>query len=200
MFVTRSRYEQVTKECSKQLDEIQFLRDQYSREKREKEKLEKTVEQLYHDAEINAEAKSKLSERLNEASVQISELQQETQGMRAKVDLVEYLHPAPEDENDRALYMARIAGWFNGGLRDYIKYLLSNLKSEISRFPLTERETDFFRSGINVCHLLLEWGDEAIAEHYANIRGEKNAENVFDVETDEENASVENIKKAVVNN
>lgn len=199
MFVTRSRYQRIVDEASKQLNEIEFLREQYAREKKAGEKLQKSVDQLYHDAELNAESKSRLALKSRELSEEVDRLRLESKKQDQDIDLQDYLLPAPDDEQDRALYIARIAGWFNGGLRDYLKYLMSGFKSEISRFPLTERETDFFRSGINMCHLLLEWGDDAVAEHHANIRGEKNAENAFDSVDPEIDESVKNIKDAVNN-
>ena len=178
------------------MDEIVFLREQIAKEAKENATLKKSVTSLYHDAEINAEAKSKLALSLREAKAEIVEL---TKYQSVDIDLQDYLDPAPEDAEERALYIGRIAGYFNGGLMQYLKYMLSNFKSEISRFPLTERETDFHRAGVNLCHLLMEWGDEAIREHHANIQGSKDVEGVFDTNNDEDDDAVENIKRTVNN-
>ena len=199
MFVTRSRYQVAVDEAAKLLDEVGFLREQYTIEKRKAEKLQKSIDVLYDEAVINAESKGRLAKEIQALQEELKTMQGMVSPQSQEIDLEEYLHPAPDDEEQRALYIARIAGWFNGGLRDYLKYLMSGFKSEISRFPLTERETDFFRSGINMCHLLLEWGDDAVAEHYANIQGEKNIENIFDSVDHGEDDSVKKIKEAVNN-
>lgn len=103
----------------------------------------------------------------------------------------EFLNPEPKEPDHRVAYMAQIAGYFYGGLQDYLKYTASNFKNELARFPVTEREADFYRASINVCYLLLEWGDRCISEHHANIAGEKGSVDAFNTEP------IENIKRAI---
>jgi hypothetical protein len=105
----------------------------------------------------------------------------------------EFLNPEPNDQEQRNVYIAQVAGYFNGGLRDYVKYLASSFKNELARFPVTEREADFYRASINVCYLILEWGERCIAEHYANVAGARGTTDAFD-EPDE---AVEQIKRAI---
>ena len=199
MFVKRSRYDSVVKEASGYLDEIQVLRDELKRSMDKSEKKDKIIDSLYSDAKIHASSISKMALELKEEKKNSQRLDQLKQDLKTvKFDLAEYMDPSPTDPEQRALYVGRIAGYFNGGLRDYINHLMSTFKAEIARFPLTERETDFFRSGINLCYLLVEWGDKMIQEHYANAREEQGTDTVdtFDASPDEDEA-VENIKKTV---
>jgi len=101
----------------------------------------------------------------------------------------------PEDATERKNMVSQVAGWFRGVLGQKIKHLISRTEHEISRFPLTERETDFYRAGINFGHLLLDWGDECISEHNANLVGDKAQESIFT--PSEEKEAVENIKNKV---
>jgi len=189
----------VVKEASGYLDEIQVLRDELKRSMDKSEKKDKIIDSLYSDAKIHASSISKMALELKEEKKNSQRLDQLKQDLKTvKFDLAEYMDPSPTDPEQRALYVGRIAGYFNGGLRDYINHLMSTFKAEIARFPLTERETDFFRSGINLCYLLVEWGDKMIQEHYANAREEQGTDTVdtFDASPDEDEA-VENIKKTV---
>jgi len=199
MFVSRSRYDSAVKEAARGMDEIMALRDELKRSMDKNEKKDKVIDTLYKDAKIHAASISKLATELKDEKKNSERLAQLKKDMNiVKFDLTEYMDPSPIDPEQRALYVARIAGYFNGGLRDYINHLLSTFKAEISRFPITERETDFFRSGINLCYLLVEWGDKMIQEHYANAREDQGTDTVdtFDTSPDDDEA-VENIKKSV---
>lgn len=199
MFVTRSRYESLEKECSDHLDEIAFLRDQLAKSEKQNELKEKKIDTLYSEAKSHAKGMSTLQSKLEEAKKDGQRLAQLKEDMKTlKFDLEEYMHPAPVEPEQRALYVARISGYFTGGLREYINYLLSSFKAEIARFPLTERETDFYRSGVNICYLLIEWGDSMIAEHHANARGDEATQDAFEhVEDESDDEAVENIKRSV---
>lgn len=108
----------------------------------------------------------------------------------------EFLNPEPQDSEVRAGYMAQIAGYFNGGLKDELQHIASSFKNELARFPVTEREADFYRASINVCYLLLEWGERCVSEHFANIAGARGTTDVFNEPQDE---AVEKIKKQLSN-
>ena len=113
-------------------------------------------------------------------------------------NLTEYLDPLPVDGTSRKNVVARIAGMFETELGAQIRHLITRMEHEVSRFPLTEREADFHRAGINFGHLLLDWGTECISEHHANLAGDKATADQFGMGTDpEEDKAVENIKSKV---
>ena len=127
------------------------------------------------------------------------EIEQLNKRLKVKVDerdLQEYMSPVPAGAQERREYMSQVALIFHGGLRDKLNYMTTQFKNQTGMFPLTERETDFFRSCINVVGLLLDWGEESVNEHNANIAraNEMDEENVFD---EEEEESVKKIKRAV---
>ena len=126
------------------------------------------------------------------------EIEQLNKRLKVKVEeraLKEYLSPVPEGETARAQHVAQIAGFFEGGLRDKLNYMLTQFKNQTGMFPLTERETDFFRSCINVVGLLLDWGEENVAEHHANIANANNMGDGSAFDTHEEEDSVKRIKR-----
>ena len=145
-----------------------------------------------------AEAKQKVKAFDTERQMLHREIEQMTKRAEAKVierDLKEYMSPVPKDEVQRRQYMSQIAGMFEGGLRDKLNHLHLEFRNQTGMFPLTERETDFFRSCINVVGLLLDWGESCVAEHHAYIAnannlGESDAFN----DTDE---AVEKIKSKI---
>lgn len=128
---------------------------------------------------------------------EIVSLQKKAERQVDERSLLEYMPPVPVGADERREYMAQIAVIFNGGLKDRLNYMQTQFKNQTGMFPLTERETDFFRSCINVVGLLLDWGEECVNEHHANIAraNDKDEANVFD---DEEGA-VERIKRTVSN-
>ena len=179
------------------MDEIAFLREQLAKSEKQNEKKEEVIANLYADAKSHAKGMSTLQHKLDEAKKDSQRLAQLKLDMKAlKFDLEEYMHPAPTDPQERALYVARISGYFAGGMEDYIKYLLSSFKAEISRFPISERETDFYRAGINICYLLLEWGESMVMEHHANARGDEATQDAFE-HVEEVDEATENIKRSV---
>ena len=99
---------------------------------------------------------------------------------RATLDSVrEFLDPIPTEPAARKEYLAQWASYFRGGLDKKIQHLIAQQKDELAKFPLTEREADFHRAGINFGELLLEWGDEIISEHHANIAGDRGTQDAF---------------------
>jgi len=112
-------------------------------------------------------------------------------------DLEDYLDPLPAEVEARKAVVSKISGWFEGELSSQMKHMISRMEHEIARFPLTERETDFHRAGINFGHLLLDWGESIVGEHKANIHDSNEdgePESAFDSEEDE---AVTNIKEAI---
>jgi len=199
MFIRRSRYDSLVKECEGHLNEIDVLRRELDKSLKKNEKQGKSIDVLYSEAKIAAATIAKKATEVKEMNKDTQRLEQLKKDIKTtQFDLTEYMNPEPIDPEQRALYVSRIAGYFNGGLTDYIKFLLSNFKAEIARFPLSERETDFHRAGINLCYLLNEWGDGMINEQHANARGESGEDTVdtFD-STPEEDEAVENIKSSV---
>jgi hypothetical protein len=193
MFVLKSKYLSVREECGRLQDEVVFYRNKYKEAEILREKKEKEVAQLYEQARADAGAKSRLAQ-LNENLLKENETLRSRAGKTMSyADFKEYLNPEPEDQEIRKAYVAQISGYFNGGLRDYLNYTISLLKAEIARFPLSERETDFLRSAVNVCSLLLEWGDRMTSEHRADAHEEEPDDNVFKAE----DTSVDNIREAI---
>lgn len=149
--------------------------------------------------------------QIEELKKQIALLKSELGGLRKKntnlsdtleryravnILMKDYASPKPEGETARREYVARVAGYFEGSMREQLLHMSTQFKNQLSMFPLTERETDFFRSGVNVIGLLLDWGEECVVEHRSNILTDKNRDtvDVFEVESDE---SVENIRRAI---
>lgn len=199
MFIRRSRYDSLLKECAAHMDEITFLRGQLAKSEKQNEKKEETIQILYREAKDHAAAMSRKAVELKEAQKDGQRLDQLKRDMKSlNSDIEEYMLPIPKDAEERALYVSRVAGYFNGGLRDYLNYMISSFKAEIARFPLSERETDYFRSCVNVCYLLQDWGTDMVNEHFANARGDEATQDAFEhLEDDEVDESVENIKNAV---
>lgn len=152
--------------------------------------------QLREQEKEKAEARAKVKEFDRERQMLHREIEQMGKRLKVKVierDLKEYMQPMPIGETERAQVVAQIAGYFEGGLRDKLNYMQTQFKNQTGMFPLTERETDFFRSCINVVGLLLDWGEECVAEHHSNIANANDIgeQNIFD-ESGEQ--AVENIK------
>jgi len=129
--------------------------------------------------------------QLKSKELEIAMLHHEIGNLRKKMSrqvdarsLQDYLTPVPAGADDRREYMAQVASIFHGGLRDKLNYMHSQFKNQTGMFPLSERETDFFRSCINVVGLLLDWGEECVNEHHANIAraNDKDTVNAFDEE------------------
>jgi len=202
MFVRRSRYDSVVREMEGLLAEVEGLRSELKVALEKKEKYVKQIDNLYLEAKRNAEAKSRFAEEVENLQKVLAELNEGHQENIAKnFAIEEFVEPSPVDADDRALYVSRIAGYFNGGLRDYLNYMLAEFRAQLCRFPLTEREADFYRASINICHLLIAWGDEQIREHQANARGDEATQDAFE-QPDEDYDSieaVENIKRSVNN-
>lgn len=186
-------YVSVRKECGKLQDEVVFYREKYAEAEHSRKELETRLESMYEQARLDAAKRSQLAEQLVSANKEINSLSERVGTGMTFGKFNEYLNPEPEDAEIRAAYVSQIAGFFNGGLRDYLRYTIQSLKDEVIRFPLSERETDFYRAGVNVCSLLIEWGDRMAREHYANAQD--NIEDTSDafMASDE---SVENIKRA----
>ena len=202
MFVKRSRYNSLVKEMEGLMLEVEGLRSELKIALDKKEKYVKQIDTLYSEAKINAESKSRLADEVKSLQEVLREFNSGHQDDIAKNFVIqEFVEPSPVDADDRALYVSRIAGYFNGGLRDYLNYMLAEFRAQLCRFPLTEREADFYRASINICHLLIGWGDEQIREHQANARGDEATQDAFE-QPDEDFDSieaVENIKRSVNN-
>lgn len=149
--------------------------------------------------------KAEVKNQLKSKSLEVSLLTKEVVDMQKRLDkkvnerdLKQYTPPVPEGETARKGYMAEVAGYFEGGLKDKLNYMGMQFRNQVGMFPLTERESDFFRSCINVVGLLLDWGEECVAEHRANVAGahNKDSDNAFDSHDDTDQA-VENINRAI---
>ena len=110
-------------------------------------------------------------------------------------DLKEYMSPIPVKEEERRAYMAQVAGIYEGGLKDKLNHLHLEFRNQTGMFPLTERETDFFRSCINVVGLLLDWGEESVNEQHAYVAqaNDKAEANAFG----DDDEAVKNIKNVI---
>jgi len=158
--------------------------------------IAETTKRLREEESAKSEANAAVKAFDKERQMLHREIEQMTKRAKMKVperDLKEYATPIPEGETKRTEYMAEIAGYFQRGLRDQLNYMQTQFKNQTGMFPLTERETDFFRSCINVTGLLLDWGQECVAEHHANIAS-ANDNDVEDAFSDEDDEAVKNIK------
>jgi len=150
--------------------------------------------QLVKAAEINSGMVEKIK-KLDEKLFIAEENAKVNQPIK---DIEEYLDPIPTDPELRKSYVSTVAGYFQGGIEDKLKHLIQQFKAHISMFPITERETDFYRANINACQLLLDWGDEMISERNSYVAGDKASADAFDLQKDAEaNQSVENIKSKI---
>jgi hypothetical protein len=146
-------------------------------------------------ADLNKQLREQEKEKGEIKHNEIKQLNKKLKKSINERDLQEYINPVPAGAQERRDYMAQVAMIYHGGLRDKLNYMLTQFKNQTGMFPLTERETDFFRSCINVVGLLLDWGEECVNEHNANIAraNQIDEENVFDEEED----AVKKIKRTV---
>lgn len=168
------------------------------------ERLRGVISMLNRDLRDMEGQKSEAQVESKNKELEVAMLHHEIGNLRKKMSrqveersLKDYLMPVPVGETPRAQYMSQVSGFFEGGLRDKLNYMHTQFKNQTAMFPLNERETDFFRSCINVVGLLLDWGEECIAEHRANIASANNLGNgtAFDSPSDEQEESVKKIKK-----
>jgi hypothetical protein len=164
------------------------------------------VSELTRELRDEGREKARVEQQLAMVKSQVGGLEFENERLVKRLgkqplerDLIEYMPPVPEGETARKGYMAEVAGFFEGGLRDKLNYMHLQFRNQVGMFPLTERESDFFRSCINVVGLLLDWGEECVAEHRANVAGahDKDSDNAFDAHDDGADEAVENISKAI---
>lgn len=194
-FVKKSDYDSLLEECGRVQDEVAFYRGKFKETDNKLKEAEERLEMLYSQAKVDADARGRLAGRNREMEKELEELQR-LRGVSMSYDnFKKYLNPEPTDPEIRRAYVGQIAGFFNGGLRDYLEYMIRLFKDEIALFPLSERETDFHRAGVNVCSLLVEWGDRMNNEHQANARGDKDTEDVFEAK----DTAIENIREAINN-
>lgn len=166
-FVSRKAYDNDVRN-------LRLRAESVSRELRElsKEKMQ---------AEQNA---ALLKSQIGGMEYEISRLRKQIEKKPAHRDISDYADPVPEGETARREYMAQIASNFQGGLRDKLTYMGLQFRNQTGMFPLSERETDFFRACINVVGLLLDWGEACVAEHRSNIAkaNNKDESSAFDGE------------------
>lgn len=179
------------------LERFFVQRRHYDHDVRElRDRVANLQKELREQEKEKAEAKQQVKSFDKERQMLLREIEQMTKRAKAKVeerDLKEYMSPVPKGETPRAEYMAQVAGFFEGGLRDKLNYMQTQFKNQTGMFPLTERETDFFRSCINVTGLLLDWGEECVNEYRSNIAS-ANDVGEQDAFSPEEDKAVENIK------
>jgi hypothetical protein len=189
MIVLKKHYNSLLEECSRLENELHSVRLQREAETRLNKRLRDDLDGMYDQAKVSAAEMSRLHERVQSLE---EELKERPSTLLSYDRFETYLNPEPEDQELRNYYVAQISGYFSGGLGDYIKYTISRMKDELTRFPITERESDFFRAGINICELLLEWGQRMQREHMSNAYEDQDTEDLFTTSD-----AVENIKKAV---
>lgn len=163
-------------------------------------RLTEANKQLRDMEKQRGEAKAQVKNKDLEIAMlhnEIVSLQKKAERRVEERSLKDYLPPVPVGETPRSQYMSQVAGFFEGGLRDKLNHMHTQFKNQTAMFPLNERETDFFRSCINVVGLLLDWGEECVAEHHANIANANDlgSGTAFDSFTDEQEESVKKIKK-----
>lgn len=195
MFIKKIDYRSLLDELSRAQDEISFFRKKYKEQTQLKEKVEEKLQHMYEQARLDAATRSRIAGQLIQKTEELEHIAKEKKEARkmAFTEFQEFLNPEPNDPEIRKAYVSQISGYFYGGLNDYLKYMQSLFKNQVVMFPLTEREADFYRAGVNVIQLMLEWGEQMAKEHIANSRGEEELEDAFDAEDE----SVENIKDAL---
>lgn len=183
-------------------------RDWHEEELRKRDVLQKRLETRLERTEKNneklllenASLKSQLGglERRLTQSAALNDTLSDTLKKYRAVDITikDFASPIPPGETGRREYMAEVANYYDAVLKDQLNHMSSQFKNQTAMFPLTERETDFFRACVNVIGLLQDWGESCVAEHRANIATvkEQNEVDAFEVEP---NDAVENIKRII---
>jgi outer membrane murein-binding lipoprotein Lpp len=157
--------------------------------------LNKDIRKVEDEKQIAKKQTALVKSEVGGLEYEIKRLRKRLDKMPAERDLHNYYPPIPEGETQRREYMAQVAGFFEGGLKDKLNYMHSQFRNQTGMFPLTERETDFFRACINVVGLLLDWGEECVNEHRSNIANvnKKDEASAFDSQDE----AIENIKRTV---
>jgi hypothetical protein len=125
---------------------------------------------------------------------EVEQLGKRLKGKVVERDLQEYMEPVPKDETGRREYMAQVAGLYEGALKGKLQHLHLQFRNQTGMFPLTERETDFFRACINVVGLLMDWGEECTNEYHSNIATANKMETSDAFSSSEGDEAVKNIK------
>lgn len=178
-FVSRKNYDKDIRRFKSQITEL-------NRDLRDKEKEAGLARRQAAMEESKTKACASAVERLEER-LRFNPIER---------DLKEYMDPVPEGETKRKEYMATVAGFFDGGLREKLNHMHQQFRNQAGMFPLNERETDFFRSCINVTGLLLDWGEACVSEHRSAVAVARGAgeEDAF---SDKAEEAIENINKVI---
>lgn len=81
--------------------------------------------------------------------------------------------PSPLSREERASYVARVAGFYKDIFETKVTHMISDLQKELSN-PLSSREMDIYvKATINALSLLMDWGDEMVNEQLENISNNK---------------------------
>ncbi len=75
--------------------------------------------------------------------------------------------PEPSDEEERAEYVQRVAGFFTDIMDKKIEYLKSLQAIAMQDPEESDKMTQYRRGAINAFALLQDWGDQMIAEAQA---------------------------------
>lgn len=77
--------------------------------------------------------------------------------------------PSPLSREERASYVARVAGFYKDIFEQKIIHIISQLQKELSD-PRSSREMDMYvKANINALSLLMDWGDSMVNEQLDNI-------------------------------
>ena len=89
----------------------------------------------------------------------------------------ESLDPSPLDSEARKEYTAKVAGFFHDILNNKLECMIAEQKDELSLIGQPEWKQNILRANINICNLLLDWGDLMQSEWIATSQdGNKDSE------------------------
>lgn len=93
----------------------------------------------------------------------------------------------PKEEQERKNFVSDVTINYERFLKKLLLQVIEDQKDILVRLGLTERESDFFRSNINVCNLIDEWCLRQVSEHGGNM--------VEIRESQEDKSDINNIKE-----
>lgn len=80
---------------------------------------------------------------------------------------------SPVDRNERRQYIASVIGFYSLGFKNKLEHMISQQRAILDN-PENSRETDLFiKANINAMSLMLDWGDECMAEHQGYIEEDR---------------------------
>ena len=87
------------------------------------------------------------------------------------------LDPSPMDSSARKEYTAKVAGFFQNILRDKLECMIAEQKDELSLMEQPGWKQDILRANINICSLLIDWGNSMQSEYMSTHSSKEEEDN-----------------------